>query len=95
MQLGLKALLRDLGPEGLIEFLRQFGFASGDYSKERASLFPDGDLESLLAELIPVSAHQHLIPCERQWTLIHLKEVWSGHVAVSVTPSSRISRIPV
>ncbi len=52
-QLGLKALLRDLGPEGLIRFLQQFGVGSGDYSKERARLFPDGDLESLLAELTP------------------------------------------
>ncbi|OQA05126.1 MAG: hypothetical protein BWY66_02709 [bacterium ADurb.Bin374] len=52
-QLGLKALLRDLGPEGLIRFLQQFGVGSGDYTKDRGRLFPDGDIEDILAELPP------------------------------------------
>ncbi|MCL6635449.1 MAG: CRISPR-associated protein Cas4 [Peptococcaceae bacterium] len=33
----------------------------------------DGDLED---SLLPISALQHLVFCERQWGLIHLEQVW-------------------
>lgn len=48
---GLKALLRDLGPEGLIRFLAQFGVGTGDYTRDRHLLHPDGDLDELVAEI--------------------------------------------
>lgn len=50
----MKALLRDLCPEGLIRFLQQFGVGTGDYTNERDRLFSDGDLDALLAKLSPV-----------------------------------------
>ncbi|OIP22235.1 hypothetical protein AUK22_10750 [bacterium CG2_30_54_10] len=50
-QTGLKALLRDLGPDGLIRFLQQFGAGSGDYTRDRHLLFPDGDIDSLFKEV--------------------------------------------
>jgi len=43
---GLKALLRNLGPDGLIRFLQQFGAGSGDYTRDRHLLLPDGDFDS-------------------------------------------------
>lgn len=48
---GLEALLRDLGPDGLIRFLRQFGVGSGDYTRDRHRLLPDGDLDELASEI--------------------------------------------
>ena len=27
-------------------------------------------------DLLPISALQHLMFCERQWALIHLEQVW-------------------
>jgi hypothetical protein len=35
---GLEALLRELGPEGMVRFLQQFQPGSGDYTAERAEL---------------------------------------------------------
>lgn len=32
---GLKALVEELGPVGMVRFLQQFEVGSGDYSKER------------------------------------------------------------
>jgi hypothetical protein len=37
---GMKALVRDLGPAGLIRFLQQFETGSGDYSVERHEWLP-------------------------------------------------------
>ena len=37
---GMKALVRDLGPAGLIRFLQQFDTGSGDYSFERHEWLP-------------------------------------------------------
>lgn len=35
---GLEALLRELGPEGMVRFLQQLQPGSGDYTAERAEL---------------------------------------------------------
>ena len=32
------------------------------------------------ADLLPISALQHLAFCERQWALIYLEQVWSENV---------------
>jgi hypothetical protein len=37
---GMQALLRELGPAGLIRFLQQFETGAGDYSVERHSWLP-------------------------------------------------------
>ena len=31
-------------------------------------------------ELLPISALQHLVFCERQWALIHLEQLWSENI---------------
>ena len=36
-------------------------------------MFPEGDL-------LPISALQHLVFCERQWALIHLEQQWEERV---------------
>lgn len=48
---GLEALLRELGPDGMVRFFQQFGIGKGDYTRDRARLFPDGDLDELIEEV--------------------------------------------
>jgi hypothetical protein len=38
---GMKAVLRELGPAGLIRFLQQFETGSGDYARERHGWLPE------------------------------------------------------
>lgn len=35
---GLEALIKSLGPVGMVRFLQQFDTGKGDYTKERANL---------------------------------------------------------
>jgi hypothetical protein len=44
---GMKALLRDLGPAGLIRFMQQFETGSGDYSAQRHGWLPETGAASL------------------------------------------------
>ena len=48
---GLEALNRELGPAGMIRFLRQFELGHGDYSKDRHEWLKSETLEDLLDEL--------------------------------------------
>ena len=48
---GLEALHRELGPAGVIRFLRQFEMGHGDYSTERHQWLDKQTLESLVDEL--------------------------------------------
>jgi hypothetical protein len=43
---GMKALLHELGPVGLIRFLQQFETGSGDYSLERQGWLPESGIGS-------------------------------------------------
>lgn len=46
---GLRALARDLGPDGLIRFLQLYGVGTGDYTKDR-HLWLDGlSLDDIMA----------------------------------------------
>lgn len=56
---GLEALLRELGPDGLIRFLAQFGVGSGDYTRNRRRLLPDGDLDELAEEIRSTRGRNH------------------------------------
>lgn len=49
---GLELLNRELGPDVMIEFLQQFSNGSGDYTKERASLFAGETDASILNKVI-------------------------------------------
>ena len=48
-QKGLKALRRELGPAGMIRFLRQFETGSGDYARERHAWVDRTTLDDLRA----------------------------------------------
>jgi hypothetical protein len=48
---GLRALVRDLGPAGLIRFLQQFETGSGDYSVDRERLLPSVSVHDLAEQI--------------------------------------------
>jgi hypothetical protein len=48
---GMKALLRDLGPAGLIRFLQQFDTGSGDYPADRHGWLPEPSAEALVERI--------------------------------------------
>ncbi|MEK7397611.1 MAG: hypothetical protein AAB116_11820 [Candidatus Poribacteria bacterium] len=49
---GIKALLRELGPVGMVRFLQQFETGSGDYSVERHEWLDETDVEIIAQEII-------------------------------------------
>ena len=50
--LGMKILSKELGPSGLIRFLREFETGEGDYTKERRNILTDGSVEEIAREII-------------------------------------------
>ena len=48
---GMKALLRDLGPAGLIRFLQQFEAGHGDYSMDRRGWLPESGAAALVERI--------------------------------------------
>lgn len=50
-QRGLNALVKALGPAGMVRFLHQFDTGSGDYTKERQQWLGSLTLEDVLGEI--------------------------------------------
>ncbi|OQA15466.1 MAG: hypothetical protein BWY64_02865 [bacterium ADurb.Bin363] len=50
-QLGIQALLKELGPVGMVRFLQQFNTGYGDYSVERHNWLKDCTVESLVEDI--------------------------------------------
>ncbi len=50
-ELGLQALMRELGPEGTVRFLQESEVGWGDYTAERHRWLGDPDLPSLAKEI--------------------------------------------
>ncbi|GIK42696.1 MAG: hypothetical protein BroJett011_65290 [Chloroflexota bacterium] len=50
-QLGLKALVKELGPVGFIRFLQQFETGYGDYTIERETWLTETDLDTLIGKI--------------------------------------------
>jgi hypothetical protein len=50
-QQGLDALVKALGPVGMVRFLHQFDMGSGDYTKERQQWLASLNLEEILDEI--------------------------------------------
>ena len=50
-QAGLDALLRELGPAGMAEFLLQLEAGHGDYSKERHRWLDGQDVDALVRQI--------------------------------------------
>ncbi len=53
---GLAALMKKLGPDGMIRFLQQFETGSGDYSTERHQWVDQWDMDTLIKKLKPGNA---------------------------------------
>ncbi len=49
---GIKALERDLGPDGMIRFLQQFETGRGDYTKERHKWLKETSVETLAEKIV-------------------------------------------
>jgi hypothetical protein len=54
---GIDALARELGPYGLIRFLKQFESGRGDYTKERERWLPK-DMETAIAGIKDLQANK-------------------------------------
>ena len=50
-QAGLEALIRELGPAGMIRFLQQFETGHGDYSTERHGWLDKIDVKTLVERI--------------------------------------------
>jgi len=54
---GLKALERDLGPDGMIRFLQQFETGWGDYTKERHTWLKETKVETVVEKIAKQRDH--------------------------------------
>lgn len=45
---GLEALIKALGPVGMVRFLQQFDTGAGDYTKERVNFIKQMSLEQII-----------------------------------------------
>lgn len=50
-KVGLDALRKSLGPDGMIRFLQQFESGSGDYSKSRHEWIDEYDVDRVYNEI--------------------------------------------
>lgn len=50
-KLGMKALTRELGVTGMIQFMQQFSAGSGDYSRDRHSLLDNLSVDDIWVEM--------------------------------------------
>jgi len=50
--IGMEALLRELGPEGMIRFLQQYETGSGDYTQERHKRLPQRSVKEIGEEIV-------------------------------------------
>lgn len=55
---GLKALERDLGPDGMIRFLQQFETGWGDYTKERHKWLKETSVETVVEKIVNQRGHE-------------------------------------
>lgn len=50
-KLGLEALVKALGPIGMVRFLQQFEMGVGDYTKERALWLKNMNVKTIIKEI--------------------------------------------
>ena len=50
-EIGLEALLKELGPVGLIRFMQQFETGHGDYTRDRATWLGEPTIEALVQQI--------------------------------------------
>ena len=51
LELGFKALVDKLGPDGMVRFIHQFQAGTGDYTKERQQWVGTSDVETLAKQI--------------------------------------------
>ena len=51
LELGFKALVDKLGPDGMVRFIHQFQAGTGDYTKERQQWVGTSDVETLVKQI--------------------------------------------
>ncbi|MXY29178.1 hypothetical protein F4Y59_13590 [Candidatus Poribacteria bacterium] len=51
LELGFKALIDKLGPDGMVRFIHQFEAGRGDYTKERQQWVGMSDVETLAKQI--------------------------------------------
>lgn len=51
LELGFKALIDKLGPDGMVRFIHQFEAGRGDYTKERQQWVGTSDVETLAKQI--------------------------------------------
>lgn len=51
LELGFKALIDKLGPDGMVRFIHQFRAGTGDYTKERQQWVGTSDVETLAKQI--------------------------------------------
>ena len=51
LELGLKALVDKLGPDGMVRFIHQFRAGTGDYTEERQQWVGTSDVETLAKQI--------------------------------------------
>ncbi len=50
--IGMEALLRELGPVGMIRFIQQYETGRGNYTDERRKLLPKRSVKEIGAEIV-------------------------------------------
>ena len=48
---GVKALTRELGPAGMVQFMQQFGSGHGDYTRERHKILDKLTVDEVVAAI--------------------------------------------
>ncbi len=48
---GIETLTKELGPVGMVYFLRQYDMGAGDYTKERREILKDINLDEIKQKL--------------------------------------------
>lgn len=48
---GIEALIKKLGPDGMIRFIQQFDSGRGDYTKDRHALLDGYTIDDIVAEI--------------------------------------------
>jgi hypothetical protein len=50
-QAGIRALIRELGPAGMIRFMQQFELGSGDYTQERHQWLDEENVQTIVERI--------------------------------------------
>lgn len=48
---GIEALVKKLGPDGMIRFIQQFDSGKGDYTKDRHALLDSYTIDDIVGEI--------------------------------------------